>query len=391
MKNIIMTKKLPKRAFCFWQNCLALLAVLLLANSAAYAQKLEVWLDDDYAGPTYKGTYAEPCTSLTQIFQTTGGGTAIIPNYHLYDIDIKIKPGNYDPGAAKNLDLALFFAFNGNTPTGRTYRFIGVDGSGNDQVDPNLGTRLENNSASEAIVAGGAAAIFTTLGTAAATGNTFVCKGLSFKTTTQRIFGLTATPASTTLRLENNIFWGNLAAANSPLNQLTDVTNVEVLNNKFLTSTGSDIGVALFVEATLAGRATSVKIENNYFIGQAATAINRCIVTHRCTTLSVRNNTIINCTPTTAVNAAAFGSLSTDVASTGAAIYCKGDGSASPATTSVTIEQNTFTNVLTGCIFARDYSNATIQNNQIANCQGILIKVEDEKNQQQHQRCNHHH
>jgi hypothetical protein len=331
-------------------------AFFMFLGQALQAQQLPViWIDDDWPGP-WKGTEAEPCSTLAQAFLAGGGTpppTPIIPNYHLSGVIVMVKPGVY---TSANFDLGSgasgFFGFNNNAPTNKTFIFRAAQ-----TMNQNPNTTGRNpTSLSEARIQG------QTINNPLGTNNTIIFEGFTFENSD---FTITAAGNNANITLRNNIFTGN--PVNN--NQFSNIASLEYVNNRVVNVTATN-HQPLIVQGVIIG---NVNIIGNEFLGGGSgNALNNISITN-CKNVIVQNNKFVDFNP--AANTSII-EITTP--------------SAPNNNTNVLVTDNSFNNVSVatptafGCIYVNASPNSVIQRNAISSIatafsanQRPLIFVED--------------
>ncbi|MCS6904539.1 MAG: right-handed parallel beta-helix repeat-containing protein, partial [Bacteroidia bacterium] len=313
------------------------------------AQNLPVvWIDDDWPGP-WKGTEAEPCSTLQQAVES--GSLPIIPNYHLSGLIVMVKPGTYNN---TNFNLAStgtgYFAFNGNQPTNKTFIFRAAQTF---NQNPNTTGRVPN-SLSEARIVG------QTVTNPVGTNNTIIFEGFTFENSG---FTITTANNNANIVLRNNIFTGNLPSTN----QFQNIASFEYVNNRVVGVTSAN-HQPFSVQDVVIGNVT---VSGNEFLGGGSGNALASVTIQNCKSVSVQNNKFVDFNPAanTSIINVTPGTPNNNI--------------------SVQITDNSFNNVSIttptafGCIYVNGSPNSFIQRNAISsittanNNTRPLIFVED--------------
>jgi hypothetical protein len=302
------------------------LAALFFVPSL-WSQNLPVvWLDSNWQGP-WRGTEAEPCSSLTQLFRNGLGQTPIIANYAQTGVIVMVKPGAYS--AATNFNLVNDFFQAGFNAANQTFIFRAAQTF---MQNPNTSGRTAN-SASEARITDLGAGLTNT-----GFNNTFIFEGFTFEGTTL-VF-----PAATrhNLKFRNNIFTGGFNAAL----QLNGAAELEFLQNRIIDAKFANPALLEVLELY------RVNIEANEFLG-GESALPNLLSIENCREVALKKNIFLNFNP----------------AANNSVIEVKGGNNS----LSAQIAENRFTNNIAaffnafGCIYTLSIPRVVIERNSITN------------------------
>ncbi|MCS6905398.1 MAG: hypothetical protein RML72_07315, partial [Bacteroidia bacterium] len=307
-------------------SCPFLLLVLIFFSSFLQAQNLPVvWLDDDWPGP-WRGTEAEPCSSLQQLFRAGPNQTPIVENYTQTGIIIILKPGIYN---STNFNLANDFFQSGFNATHKTFIFRATT---HFNQNPNTTGRNPNSSSEVRITDMGAIPTQTGLS------NTFIFEGFTFEGTSFRL----PSGGFHKVILRNNIFTGNITS----IAQFTSIATLELTQNRIIGATFSN--TALLEAAEI----NHVHIQANEFLGVNTTLPN-ILILKDCRNIVFQRNSFLNFNP---------------VANNSIIEIVGGNN-----TLSATLQENSFTNSITnffnayGCIYLENTPQIVIERNRVNN------------------------
>lgn len=316
---------------CFFYSSLArvvgLWLVALFFIPGLQAQNLPVvWLDDDWPGP-WRGTEAEPCSTLQQLFRAGAGQTPIIANYAQTGVIVMVKPGTYD--AATNFNLVNDFFQAGFGAVNQTFIFRAAQTF---NQNPNTSGRVANSLSEARITDLGASPTNTGFN------NTFIFEGFTLVGTALRL----PNGSAHTVRLKNNIFTGNHTA----VAQFNGTAALDFVQNRII-----DANFANLALLDVFGL-HKVNIEANEFLG-VGTTLPHLLSLENCRDVTLKENIFLNFNPV----------------ANNSIIEVKGGNNS----LSVLVAENRFTNNITsffnafGCIYTLAIPRVVIERNTITN------------------------